>query len=592
MRDIFFFFIIALSAYGIGSNIVRLFMKEAQNHLENFVFSTGLGLALFGYIVYIIGSFGFLYQRYIVIALFVCALTALYPAYKLFRGFKYLNIARQLINLSIFEKFLTGVLVLIPVMCLLGAMAPEIGNDTLAYHLYHPKVFIENHKIGYIPFTRESLWPYLAEMLFTIGCIFKSVSIAKLFHYFFGILSTLAVFSFTRRYFSKKEALLAATLFISAPGIFMQMTYSYIDLAQCFYSFMAFYALMVWQEKKNTRFIVLCAMLLGCALSVKLMSGFLFVIFSMILCVHFVRERSNLKTAFGSFFILGILSFLVCCVWYVRSYVVLGNPVYPFLHNVFGSGWETNITKGVGLRKDFIGFLRLPWDLVLNFESFGGEQVGVISLAFLPCILFSPFKKRITQYLLIFLLTFAGLWFAIDPQMRFSFVNFAILYILIAIGFSAALRKYNFWFPKVLLAVCILFNSALCLYHNRDAIKLALGKTTHDKYLFEKERTFPVAEFVNKNTPLNSILIVVGEPRLYYFDRSVIKYDIYKIEAKKDIFTYIKELKDSGKPVYLLYVDNSEYDVFRPLLNGKQPVFAIKREQNEHEFATYYLYNL
>jgi len=580
------------TAYGLGKQILNLFIKKLDSLLEDFILSCGLGLALFGYIVYIIGSFGFLYQKYILLALFLCFLIASYPAYKFIFGLKYRVVFNTIKNLDLFDKFLATVILFIPFVCLFGALAPEIGNDTLSYHLYHPKIFIENHKIGYIPFTRESLWPYLTEMLFTIGLILKSVTVAKLFHYFFGILSAAAVFSFTRKFFSNKTAFLATALFISAPGIFMQMTYSYIDLAQCFYSFLAFYALMLWIENKNIKLLILSAILVGLTLSVKLLGGITLLVLCLIMLFEFIYARIGFKKALKYYFIFGFIAFIICSVWYIRSYIVLGNPVYPFLHNIFGTGWETNISVDVGTRKDFIGFLMLPWDVVMHLDSFGGQQIGVIFLAFLPFLFFISLKNYTQRYLFIFLICYALLWFLIDPQLRFAFVNFAVSFILISEGFYNVIKKYNIFFIKILLTICVMFNMALCIYYNSDAMRLHLGMLKQENYMFDKERTYPVAEFVNENTPLNSIIIFVNEPRAFYFNRKIIFYGIWEDAGQGNIYDYIVRLKNNNIPVYLLFRDDIFAGVFSAIVSSREPIFKMIREVDEHRFASYLIYKL
>lgn len=592
MRGFLYLILITFVAYGIGKFFLKFIIKELRYKLSDFVFSTGLGLALLGYLVYAIGSSGLLYQKYILATLFICALVAAYPFYKFISSISWNGIFNEISNLCRIEKFFLVILLSIFFICLFGAAAPEIGNDALAYHIYHPKVFIQNHKIGYIPFTRESLWPYLAEMLFTLGLIFKSIALTKMFHLLFGVLSALAVFSFTHRFFSRREALLATVLFYSAPGIFMQSVYAYVDLALCFYSFVALYALILWQQQKQFAFLILSAIFTGCAMSVKILGGFTLIALCAIILVMAIRKDASLKSIIKPLFIFTAVSFIFSAVWYIRSYVVLGNPVYPFMSEVFKSGWPTDIRKYMGTRRDVIGFFRLPWDLVIQLDSFGGEQIGVIFLAFLPLVLFVAFKKDVVWHLAIFLLVYTIIWFWMAPNIRFAFVNFAIVFVLIGAGFYQAIERYNFSLLKILLGLCLLFNTSLCLYYNREAIKLNLGIISKQDYLLSKERTFPVAEFVNRNLPLKSLLITVGEPRAFYFDRKQIQYSIWQEVSSEDIAVYIEKLHRDNIPVYLLCRDDADYQRFKPMIAAKSPIYEIAREVDEGKIATYRIFKL
>lgn len=592
MNNILVFISIVFIAYGIGKVALRLFVKQPENVLEDFIFSLGLGLALLGYAVYLIGSSGLLYPRYIFTALFIFGIIAICPVYKFLRSFSIFRFLSVISGISKTEKCLIWIIVFIPFLCFFGVIAPAIGNDALAYHLYHPKIFIQNHHIGFIPFTRESLWPYLGQMLFTIGLLFKSVTIAKLFHYFFGILTILSIFSFTRRFFSRKEALLSAALFALAPGIFTQMTYAYVDLAQGFYSFLALYAMLLWIDKEKKRLLMLSGIFVGLALSVKLMSGMTFIALLPVIIFYVFNKEISVKQIVSSLFIFVFFAFIAGSAWYIRSYMVLDNPVYPFLHNIFGSGWETNISAFVGTRKDFIGLFMLPWDVVMHADSFGGEQIGVIFLVFFPFLFFLPVRVKNIQYLLSFFITYAIIWFIVDPMLRFTFVNFAVGFILISVGFYNLLKIYRFYFLKALLVSCIVFNVLLCAYHNYNPIRLAFGEITTREYLMMKERTYPVAEFISNNTPLNSVIIMVGEPRSFYFDRKIIYYSRWEQQLEKDILLYLGELRTQSMPAYLLYRDDTDYSIFMPLIRNTEPLFVIDREVDRGKIARYYLFRL
>jgi hypothetical protein len=592
MNDMLIFIALIFIAYGIGRLVLNFFVNSREDLLEDFIFSLGLGLALLGYIVYAIGNLGLLYPKYIFTILFICGLIAFYPVYKFLRCINIHRFLKTASGMNKTEKCLAGILLFIPIMCLFGAIAPAIGNDSLAYHLHHPRLFIQNHRIGFIPLTRESLWPYLGQMLFTIGLLFKSVTIAKLFHYFFGILCILGIFSFTRRFFSKKEALLATSLFALSPGIFTQMTYAYVDLAQCLYSFLALYSIFIWIEKENRAFLILSGIFIGIGLSVKLMSGITLIALLPIIVFYAINKKAPYRKVIRDLFIFSLFAFIAGCAWYIRSYIVLGNPVYPFLHSIFGSGWETNISTYVGTRKDFIGFLMLPWDIVMHADSFGGEQIGIIFLVLFPCLFFLPVRVKNIQYLLSFFTAYAIIWFIVDPMFRFGFVNFAVAFILISIGLYRILARYKIFLLKMLLAGCIIFNVLLCVYHNRDAVMLAFGQITRHEYLVKKERSYPVAEFVNNGTPLNSLIIMVGEPRGFYFNRDKVYYSRWKQQVGKDILLHINDLKLRSRPVYLVYRDDADYQDFKPLIVDKEALFSLSREVDRGKKAIYYIYEL
>lgn len=593
MKDLFLFVLIVLISYGIGRIILGIFIKKTEGLLEEFTISCGLGLAILAYSIYAIGSAGFLYVSHISIVIACFFVIAIFPAVFFVKSIKWKKSTKEILSLDAFERFLVAVIVIISAVCFIGAKAPETGNDALAYHLYHPKIFIQDHKIGHIPLTRESMWPYLTEMLFTLGLLFKSVGLAKLVNFFFGILSMLAVYSFGRRFFSKREALLCAALFYSAPGIFMQSVYSYADLSLCFYSFLALYLFIWWSIKReDIKLIALSGVFTGLALSVKILGGITLISICMIfMALSLIMKEKRILTVKRLSIFLAVAA-LVSCIWYIRSYIVTGNPVYPFLSDFFRNGWPSDLGKNMGYRKDFIGFIRLPWDLVMHLDSFGAEQIGIVSLAFLPALFFLSFKRKEICSLALFVILYAAIWFYVDPNIRFAFANIAALYLLIGAGFIGFMRRYNFPLLRIILLLCLMFNTALAVYYNRDALKLDLGVMDKESYLFKNERTYPVAKFINNNLPHASIILSIGEPRVFYFDRSVIQYDILRQSGNIEVNSYIDKLRKENPSLYILYRSDVDYSEILPIIETKKPIYEIKRDIGEGQYAYYRLFIL
>lgn len=592
MTDLLIFLIIIIVTYGIGRPFFGLLIKNAKNNLEGFVFSTGIGLGILGYTVYIVGSLGFLYPGIMIAVLSAYAVFSLPSFVRLLRDIEWNKIMDVIARSTFFEKFLFSIIIIIPSICIFGAVAPEIGCDTLSYHIYHPKIFVQRHSVGYIPFTRESLWPYLTQMLFTLGLIFKSVPIAKLFHFFFGILSVFSVYFITRRLSDRKTALFAAALVYSAPGIFMQSVYSYVDLSLCFYSLAALYAAIRWMEKDELGLLILSGVFTGLAISVKLFGCFAFVALLMLIIFNMIRKRSGTHALIKYVLIFSVVSFLCSFIWYARSYAVLHNPVYPFLNTVFNSGFVCENVANYGLRKDIVGFIRLPWDLVMHSGRFGDEQIGIAALALLPFVFFIPSKDNRIKSLLIFFFIYLIQWFLVDQNARFAFTFFAIFYILAGVGFSRAMKLYRFNAVLLLVSLCMVFNVSLCAYYNRDAFKLAIRVMGREEYLTKKERTYLMAKFINENLPKDSKLIMVGEPKAYYFDRDVLMYDIWKAVSSGSMVGYMDELKKEGIPIYILYRSDADYQEIRDAIYGKKPIQVFSTDIDVIKPVEYRLYKI
>jgi hypothetical protein len=112
-------------------------------------------------------------------------------------------------------------------------------------------------------------------------------------------------------------------------------------------------------------------------------------------------------------------------------------------------------------------------------------------------------------------------------------------------------------------------------------------------YFLKMERTYPVAEFINNTLPEDSLLIVVFEPRLFYFDRKILIYDIWKRTHRENLTDYINgRLELSKKPVYLLHDHSAPRDEIEGLIKGKRPIYRMSREGDNGAIASYGLYRI
>ncbi len=578
----------------------RIFLRKLYfSSGEEFVFSTGIGLALLGYIVLILGELRHLYFWPLVVIL--CASSFL--NYKNIKG-----VVKDIVvycrkiklkELSYFEKIILLIVLIVFVVSLSSAIAPPIGNDALAYHLLHPKIFIEQHAVKHIQYTRESLWPYLTEMLFTVGILLKSDILAKLFHYLFGLLSAIAIFCFAARFFNRRTGVLASVLFFITPAVFTQAGYAYVDLALCFYILCALYLFVLWSSKNNLLYLVFSGVFLGLALSIKVLAGIALIIIGIGVIAIIITKKPNLKLL--TLYILSFCTPVLLCgfIWYLRSFIILGNPVFPFMSEIFKSGWSTEIGKELGLNRGLLGFLRLPWDLTMYPDSFGGEQIGFLFLGFLPFALFVNWKRRLNLFLVFFILAYTAIWFKLDPNIRFLFPIFPVACLLLSDGINKALYKKHFTMIKSFIVFGLLINLSLAVYYNLNSLKLLTNSIDKQSYLLKKERTYAIANWINENiAKKDALLISANEPRLYYFDMPAIIYHTFKLfnPDHKDREKALNLLRNKYANIYLLKTDNygklipSDITLSKLIFN-KKPIYSASFIEDDRHIK-YYLYQI
>ncbi|MCX7046758.1 MAG: hypothetical protein NTX50_14890, partial [Candidatus Sumerlaeota bacterium] len=82
---------------------------------------------------------------------------------------------------------------------LLYALTPPIQSDGLRYHLAAPQEYLKARRIGYLPYSAFSNFPFLIEMLFTLALAAGSDLAAKGIHWLLLVVSVLWIWLLTAR---------------------------------------------------------------------------------------------------------------------------------------------------------------------------------------------------------------------------------------------------------------------------------------------------------------------------------------------------------------------------------------------------------
>ena len=240
------------------------------------------------------------YRPVLLIKLFV---NKLYRLNKIGTVFLFFLIAQLLINL-------------------IGSLGPELSFDALWYHLTLPKMWLSQGHLSFYPGSvfKYSAMPMLTEMLYLPALALGSEVLAKFIHYLFGILTLIVTFKLSRKYLSIHYSLLTITI-LSSNLVFswLQITAN-IDLARTFFETLALYLFL---DKK----IYKSAVSLGLAASTKLLALGSLPIYWILAW----RQKKSFKYPIY----YSLLTITILSPWLLRSYLVTGNPVYPFLSPLY-----------------------------------------------------------------------------------------------------------------------------------------------------------------------------------------------------------------------------------------------------------------
>ncbi len=262
------------------------------------------------------------------------------------------------------EWFWPTVLFVAVLPLVLRPLQPPGHWDELMYHLPHAEVWAREGRLTVNTWLRYPLFPFNFNLLFAAALLFGNDILPHLMHALAGWLVAAGVYLGASRFFDRRVGLLAAIMFLHSVRWGFEL--ASIDLGLTLFVFFGFLSLALWQEVSDGRWLYLSMFFMGLAIGTKY-HGLLYVPLAGLLVIGRERRVRPLLTA------LAVLT-LSGGYWYVRNYLVSGNPVHPLAQGYFGYWlWDRGDVQGqlADLRRQF-SFP--PWYL----------SSSILGLLFLP----------------------------------------------------------------------------------------------------------------------------------------------------------------------------------------------------------------
>ena len=240
------------------------------------------------------------------------------------------------------ELAVIAILLLFASAWILTALAvyPPRGIDDVTYHL--PPIYqaIQDHRLTVLPIELRGHfgYPLNAEMLFLLVPLFAgSIQWIAAPQAAFWIAGMIAVYALGRRSsLAPRGAALAAALFGAMPVCLLQATTNYVDLISAGWLLSAIIAL--WHYEATGSRVALAfsgagvGLLAGTKVSTLTLCAVIAVAAMWIIgrVVRRARERIDAAVLFAAPMLIS------GAYWYVRDWIVLNNPFYPYPIRVFG----------------------------------------------------------------------------------------------------------------------------------------------------------------------------------------------------------------------------------------------------------------
>jgi hypothetical protein len=240
---------------------------------------------------------------------------------------------------------------------------------------------------------------------------------------------------------------------------------------------------------------------------------------------------------FRSALILGASAIIVGSPWYIKAYLYTGNPVYPFLYNIFGGiNWskaDADAYRGsqlaFGMGRSFRDFVLMPWNLAsqgyrfFDFPSPVG-LIGVGLLGLIPLHMFTrSLKKPMLKIASVGIVTVVA-WFFLMQQSRYLIGVLPLFCIVAGTAVSAANEKWR-WGRHVVncfVVFCVAITLFVGLMMDMNCAKAAIGMESTDDYLSRTLDVYGADSFVNETLPADARLVLFDEVKGFYLNRDYI----------------------------------------------------------------------
>lgn len=436
---------------------------------------------------------------------------------------------------SRFGRWTGGILGITLLAAFLIALAPALRYDALMYHLVMPQAYLQDGRIGYLPWIAMTGMPQVSEMLYTWAMSLGGAQAAALLGWMAAGLALLGLLGYLRMRLSANAAWVGIAALLAGYTLAIASAWAYVDLFGLYFGVGCLIALDGWRTYGKKSWLVLAGISAGLAFGTKYTAGVLAIAAGVTLIFHIWKSKAKALPALVVF--TGSLLITVLP-WLVRNMIYTGNPFYPFF---FPAGdmdaVRIGVYQGLPTWGNWQDIVLLPWRATyLGVENSGGYSVsvgplllGLGALAWIGRRELQPEQRVGLQNATLLAVSGLLVWvvgnqvsgYLIQTRMYFSlFPAFAAL---AAYGYEGISGLH---IPQVRLGRIVQALVLLVLALNglqvwtdtieKDPAAVIFGVTTQEDYLAQNLGWFQPAMQAIHDLPEGSQVLLLFETRSFY----------------------------------------------------------------------------
>jgi hypothetical protein len=572
---------ILLSAYGLGHLFLRLFKLPLLSKTESILLAFMIGLAAFSLGVTIIGLAGWLNIVGILAWMAISGSVALRELLGVAHEREVIDDApHSAPPRSRFEIFLQIIILIAIPLQLVSAISPVWDYDALLYHLEIPSQFLAEGRIYFDPETWRSAYPFLGEMPFVVGMAFGLDPLGKLINLTYAVLFVSSVYLFSLRFLGRQTASSVAAILIGAPAFLLWATWAAVDFAWASYEFWSIFAICLWltgDHRMPRKWLILAGLMSGAAASIKYLSLPIFLIVgAIVVWKSIANTQQRVRGAVSNLLIFGVCAGLVMGVWYIKNWLLTGNPVYPLVFG--GPGWDplenqvlNDYVQTFGAEKTWLDYLLLPYNVYAQHARFGTIPIEVIHPA-LWLGFFFPFvtkSNKVFKVVLVYAALSFLLWVTTSQVIRFLIPLSAFAAILSAsvIERSPSLLK-NLLRYGLLGGIMILsLIQQMLTIQNTGVWNYVSGQKPGSQFLQELNNDFSTILYIQSALAPTDRVMFLWDGRGYYCDKRCVPDDEQSTAIRLSIDSpapqnLARDLNEQGITHLMLSVPDASWFIF------------------------------
>jgi 4-amino-4-deoxy-L-arabinose transferase-like glycosyltransferase len=439
------------------------------------------------------------------------------------------------------------------IFLLIFAMAPPVDWDSLMYHLQIPLKFIEENRIFLPADSLHVSFIGLAHMLYIPFLEIGSISGAALLSGFTALLFGLSVFVLAYRLFDRNAAYMSLAMLWGTSTILLVAITPRVDVTLCFYLILAHHALLTAlysNSKSRHTYFYLSAVLLGLSFGIKY-SGLIYAACLSPLIVYVAFKNSHgLLNSSKKILVFGFTFLIIVFPWLGKNWFLLEAPLFPYFgesakYSKYTTPWIESLSGSEPLAakasvKRFVKnkSARAPLNLrdfffnpgKITIEGEGRYYYSNLLFFLLPLGVFSV-RKRPLAWLVLPAILYIGLIYIHLPRTNIRYLLPAIAPFTVAVGFITNWICQHIKPPKIsIIFAILLITVSLALttrvagryFDQTKAVKHVFGRISSAKYMEKYEigairNLSLMLNYVNKNLPADSVVLMLFEARSFYF---------------------------------------------------------------------------